>query len=216
MTTDPTLTMPSWTVADLLARFGPIADGRIRQEPPPGRATEQHVLDIHNREHGLYELVHGVLVEKTMGVQESFLALLIAGLLSEFAARHDLGFVLGADRMARLALGLIRIPDVSFISWRQVPTRRVPRVPILAFAPDLAVEVLSPSGTAEEMNQKLHDYFTAGARFVWYVDPVDRTVRVFTAADQSTVLNEPQTLKGDPVLPGFVLPLQELFARLES
>ena len=72
--------------------------------------------------------------------------------------------------MARLAPGLVRIPDVSFIAWRQVPERHIPRVPMLTFAPDLAVEVLSPSNTAQEMNQKRHDYFAAGARLLWYVE----------------------------------------------
>src|ERR1700722_15864606 len=106
-----------WTVADLLDHFGPIAHRRIRQEPAPGTATEQDVIDTHEREDRLYELVDGVLVEKTVGVQESYLAGLIAGILGQFAARHGLGFVLGADGMTRLAPGLVRIPDASFISW---------------------------------------------------------------------------------------------------
>src|SRR6266446_4632735 len=143
-----------WTVADLLTHFGAIAHRRVRQEPAPGSATEQDVLAIHDREKRLYELVDGVLVEKAMGVQESFLAVFIAGLLREFAARQDLGFVLGADGMARLAPGLIRIPDVSFVSWRRVPQHRIPRVAMLGFAPGLAVEVLSPSNTREEMDRK--------------------------------------------------------------
>jgi Uma2 family endonuclease len=155
-----------WTVADLLAHFGPIAHRRVRQDPAPGSATEQDVLDIHDREKRLYELVDGVLLEKAMGIQESFLAVVIARMLGEFASRSDCGFVLGADGMARLAPGLVRIPDVSFISWQRVPNRRVPRVAMLDFAPDLAVEVLSPSNTPHEMERKLHDYFAAGVALV--------------------------------------------------
>ena len=56
----------------------------------------------------------------------------------------------------------------------------------------------------------------AGVKLVWYVDPVARTVQVFTAADQGTLLQESQQLTGDPVLPGFVLPLGELFRQLEQ
>jgi Uma2 family endonuclease len=216
MTTSPGMATGDWTVADLLAHFGPIAHRRIRQDPPPGRATEQDVLDIHDREKRLYELVDGVLVEKAMGIQESFLAVLLARLLGDFVDRHDLGFVLGADGMARLAPGLVRIPDVSFVSWRRVPNRRIPRVAMLGFAPDLAVEVLSPSNTPQEMTRKLHDYFGAGVRQVWYVDPVNRTVQVFTAGDQSTLVPEGHHLTGDPVLPGFVLSLHDLFAQLEQ
>lgn len=205
-----------WTVADLLAHFGPIAHRRIRQEPAPGTATEQDALDIHDREKRLYELVSGVLVEKALGVQESFLATLIAGLLGEFASRHDLGFVLGADGMAQLAPGLVRIPDVSFISWRQMPSHRVPRVAMLGFAPDLAVEILSPSNTSREMQSKLQDYFAAGVKIVWYVEPGNRTVEVFTAVDRVVLLHESQDLAGGPLLPGFVLSLRELFAQLEE
>jgi len=212
-----TATMPvDWTVADLLAHFGPIAHRRIRQDPSPGSATEQDVIDIHDREKRLYELVDGVLVEKAMGMQESFLAAYLVQLLGEFARLHSLGFVLGADGMARLAPGLVRIPDVSFISWRHFPARRVPRVPLLNFGPDLAIEVLSPSNTPQEMSRKLHDYFAAGVQLVWYVDPAARTVEVFTAANQSLVLREDQTLTGEPVLPGFSLALRELFAELEQ
>jgi Uma2 family endonuclease len=60
--------------------------------------------------------------------------------------------VLGADGVAKLAPGLIRIPDVSFISWDHHPNRRVPALPFVPFAPDLAIEVLSPSNTAKEMS----------------------------------------------------------------
>ena len=205
-----------WTVADLLSHFGPIAHRRICQDPAPGTATDEDVLTIHQRTDRLYELVDAVLVEKVIGVQESFLAILIGRLLGDFAARHDLGFILGPDGMLRLAPGLVRIPDVSFVSWRRVPDHRVPRVAMLGFAPDLAVEVLSPGNTPQEMNRKREDYFTAGIGLVWFVDPRKRTVQVFTAVDQVTVLQEDQNLVGDPVLPGFVMPVRDLFAQLEQ
>jgi hypothetical protein len=80
--------------------------------------------------------------------------------------------------------------------------------------PDLAVEVLSPSNTEAEMARKRQEYFAAGVRLVWMVDPDARTVTVYTAPDQSTVLGEVDTLSGDPVLPGFTLPLRDLFAEL--
>jgi Uma2 family endonuclease len=209
-------TAAEWTVADLLDRFGPISHRRIRQEPAPGSATEQDVIDIHDREDRLYELVDGVLVEKVMGIQESFLASFLVSLLGNYVRQHQLGFVLGADGMARLAPGLVRIPDVSFISWEQFPDRKVPRIPMLRFAPDLAVEVLSPSNTAKEMERKLHDYFEAGVKLVWYVDPVPRTVRVITAPEESQLLREDETLQGGTILSGFTLSLKELFGELGS
>ena len=77
-----------------------------------------------------------------------------------------------------------------------------------------AVEVLSAGNTPVEMARKRQDYFAAGVQVVWQVDPHARTVQVFTAPEQSTVLHEAQTLEGDTVLPGFTLPLQELFSKL--
>ena len=88
--------------------------------------------------------------------------------------------------MMRLAPGLVRIPDVSFVSWDRFPDRRVTREPVPAIAPDLAVEVLSESNTKAEMDRKLREYFAAGARLVWYLDPEDRTVRVYTAVGRMT------------------------------
>ncbi|AGA24922.1 Uma2 family endonuclease [Singulisphaera acidiphila] len=214
MATLTTRSGAEWTVADLFERFGPIPFRRIRQFPAPGTGTEKDVIDLRDRERRLFELVDGVLVEKAVGVQESYLAILIAALLGEFAARGDLGMVLGADGMARLVPGLVRIPDVSFISWDRLPGRQVPLAPILEVAPDLAVEVLSPSNTSQEMERKLLEYFEAGVRLVWYVDPAPRTVRVFTAPGQCLVLGEDQAIDGHPVLPGLSIPIRPLFERL--
>jgi len=200
------------TLADLLERFGPIPAARIRYDPPPGTATEQDVIALEARENRLFELVDGVLVEKALGFYASFLAIRLAQLLLAFVERYALGIVAGAAGMLRLAPGLVRIPDVSFVSWDRLPQRRVPRQPIPDLVPDLAVEVLSESNTPREMEQKLREYFTAGVRLVWYVDPVLQEVHVYTAPDRREVLAADHTLHGGEVLPGFTLPVCRLFA----
>jgi Uma2 family endonuclease len=118
--------------------------------------------------------------------------------------------------MMRLVSGLVRIPDVAFISWDRLPNRRVPSEPIPNVAPDLAVEVLSAGNTPGEMARKRQDYFAAGVHLVWQVDPRTRTVEVVTAHDQSTIRHETHILDGGTVLPGFTVPLQELFAELDQ
>ena len=203
------------TVADLLELFGPMPAGRIRTNPLPGTATEQDVIDIEARESRLCELVDGVLVEKTVGIYESHLAVRIIHLLVGFIERYPLGIVLGADGMMRLAPGLVRIPDASFVSWDQLPERRVPRVPIADLAPDLAVEVISPSNTAREMERKLQEYLAAGVRLMWYVLPEPQEVHVYTA-ERHDVLTMHQELSGGDVLPGFALPLRQLFEESEE
>ena len=205
---------PTWSVADLLEHFGGISPQRIRLRPAPGTATERDILDIQAREDRLYELVDGVLVEKVMGYEEACLALLLGRLLGDFVDEHDLGVVAGADGGLRLMPGLVRVPDLSFISWRRLPRKEFPTEAIPGLPPDLAVAVLSEANTRAEMQRKLKDYFLAGVQLVWYVDPDRRVVDVFTAPDQSARVGTGHILDGGAVLPGFAVSVRQLFARV--
>jgi Uma2 family endonuclease len=196
------------TVADLIASLGDIPAFRIRMRPPVGTATEADVLDIHARTKRLCELVDGILVDKPMGYEESQIGILIAGLLFEYLRHNNLGRIAGADGTIRLAPGLVRIPDVSFILWENLPD---PPGAIPAVAPDLAVEIIRESNTAKEMQRKLDEYFTAGTKRVWYIDPVARTATDYTAADRFVVLDESRSLDGGDLLPGLSISLHELF-----
>ena len=201
----------SWTAVDLVHRFGPIPLARVRHHPAPGSATDDDVVRIHDAEDRLYELVDGTLLEKTVGTYESFLAMTIGAVLRNFVVAANVGIVLGADGMLRLAPGLVRIPDVCFISWSRLPGGAIPRTPIADVVQDLAVEVISAGNTREEMNRKLGEYFAAGTRLVWYVYPISKEIHVFTSSDQSQVLSQDQTLSGGDVLPNFTLPIAQLF-----
>jgi Uma2 family endonuclease len=201
------------TVADLLKRLGNLPPERVWFRPIPGTATEQDVIDIEARYNRLCELVDGVLVEKTVGYFESRLAHLLGHFLEAFLEKHDFGFILGADGTLRLMPGLVRIPDVSFVSWDKVPNRELPAEPIPDLVPDLAVEVLSKGNTAGEMRRKLQEYFQVGVRLVWFIKPATRTAEVYTSPRKKTTIPADGLLEGGSVLPGFRLSLQELFAR---
>jgi Uma2 family endonuclease len=202
--------------AELIARLGDVPPERIMIAPvPPGRATEADVLAIHRRSGRLFELVEGTLVEKPMGYRESLLAGAILALLRAFLIPRGLGMVTGPGGPMRLFPGLVRLPDVAFVAWTTVPGRRAPEEPIPDLAPDLAVEVLSASNTEQEMALKRGAYFNAGVRLVWIIDPSDRTARVYAGPDRVVELDASGTLDGGDVLPGFVLPLGELFAELD-
>jgi Uma2 family endonuclease len=183
------------TVADLLDRLGGIPASRVRLVPTPGTATEQDVIDVHDRTNRLCELVDGVLVEKVMGFDESRFSVLLAAFLVAFLNRNDLGTVVGADGMMRLFPGLVRIPDVAFISWKRYPKKRRKRGEIPTVVPDLVVEILNKGNTPREMARKLDEYFRAGVVQVWYVDPKRRKVRVFTDRNHSIVEGKTSTLK---------------------
>lgn len=200
-----------WTAADLFERFGPIPLDRIRTDPPPGLATAADVERIDAHEDRICELVDGVLLEKPMGWIESMVALRLASFLLRYLDEHPLGIVLGEGGFVEFAERLIRIPDVCFISHEKLAGRDFSDRFAIPVAPDLAVEVVSPTNTQKEMDEKLKLYFEHGAALVWYIDPPTKSVRVHTAVDAMTTLGEADTLDGGEVLPGFSLEVAELF-----
>lgn len=201
----------SWTLAELATRFGPMPAWRILSDPPPGEASEDDVIRLHAENKQLCELVDSVLVRKTMGAYESAVGVILATYLLQFVKPRKLGIVLGEAGMLQLWPGRIRIPDVCFISKDQLPDGQLPRRPAIPdLYPDLAVEVLSESNTTAEMTEKLHDYFQAGTRLVWYIDPSKRQAEVYTSIEEKSMVMETGSLTGEPVLPGLTIPLAEV------
>ena len=201
-----------WTAADLAERFGPMPLHRIGFDPPPGMATEADVIAWEAKADRLFELIDGVLVEKTMSSFESYLAIQIAVLLSSYVRPRKLGVVLGADGMLKIMPEMVRIPDACFIAKAKLPGNFSPQIPISSLAPDLAVEVLSAGNTKREMDEKLDDYFKVGVREVWYVEPRLKKVWVYEARTTVRELAETDALESRVALPGFSMSLKELFA----
>jgi len=203
---------PFRTVAELLHRLGDIPARRVRLRPTPGTATERDLLGPENRR---CELVQGVLVEKAMGYDESLLGMELGALLHAFVKRYRLGEVTGPDGTMRLMPGLVLIPDIAFTCRARLPKKGQPRSSIPDLAPDLAVEILSKSNTKAEIKRKLQEYFAAGVRLVWLIDPKSRSAIVHTSPKTMTRLGPDQALDGGAVLPGFTLALAELFECLD-
>lgn len=204
------------TMAELLDQLGGISPERVLMRPQPGRATEQDVLHVMDHEDRLCELVDGVLVQKTAGYYESRVAVVLSYFLEKSRDKHDTGIVIGADGPYRLMPGLVRIPDVSFVSWERLPGHKLPAEPIPDLIPNLAVEVLSVSNTKREIDRKIGEYFHVGVQLVWVINPLTRTAEVYTAPDECIELTEKQSLKGGAVLPGFSLSLRRLFNRADG
>ncbi len=162
------------------------------------------------------ELVKGVIVEMSpTGDVHSVVAAQLVRLIGNYVDAHDLGEVAGTDGGFLLATNpdIVRAPDVAFISKdRLVPmTGRY-----YTIAPDLAVEVMSPGDTASEIRDKVIEYFQAGTRLVWVVYPRSQVVDVYAAADRVTILNIEGVLSGGDVLPGFTLPVRDVFKKLRA
>jgi Uma2 family endonuclease len=203
-----------WTAADLQEYLGGVPTNRIRIFPAPGTATEDDVLRIHAQEDRLCELVDGVLVEKPMATYESVLAGILVYFLNAYLGKDARGIVSTPDGTLRILPTKVRMPDVSFISLDRFPGHKLPKDRIYRVAPDLAVEILSEGNTDGEMNLRLDEYFEAGVRLVWYIDPRTRSARIYTARDQVENIDEKGVLDGRDVLPGFRLRLGELFERV--
>jgi Uma2 family endonuclease len=199
--------------SELWESLGRVPPERIRMQPPPGTATEEDVIAAESRYNRLCELIDGTLVEKTVGWYESRVASVVGWFIETYAVQHDLGFAFGEAGMIRVEPGRVRMPDVSFLLWSHFPGRILPKGQILNLIPDLAVEVLSPKNTPAELERKRREYFLGGCKLVWEIDPVKKTVRVYTAPDESRRLGEKGKLSGGDVLPGFELLIADLFAQ---
>ena len=137
-------------------------------------------------------------------------AMAVAFLLMRFVREHDLGVVVGPDAGVLLRRGpdTVRAPDVSFVRRERVVDTGTGYFP---GAPDLAVEVLSPSDRYAAVVRKVSQYLAAGTRLVWVLDPYTRTAAVHRPAGEVIELGEDGVLDGEDVLPGFRLPLAEVW-----
>jgi len=206
----------SFSLADRIFDLGGIDPARIQSSPAPGSATVADLIRASAEAGRSYELVDNTLVEKAMGWQESLLAMVLAHWLQSFLDNHRLGVVTGPDGLTRLFGDTVRGPDVAFVSWSRMPGGRLPTEPIPTLVPDFVIEVLSLGNTRSEMARKRREYFQAGVRLVWMIDPRRRTVAVFTSSETVKIVDEDGCLDGGDVLPGWNVDLASLFATLDQ
>lgn len=161
----------------------------------------------------VYEVIDGEIVGKPVGVQQSDIAALLVILLGAFVRANRLGRVFTelaflVDRTRNRQ----RRPDVAFVSDARWPFRkRAPDVPAWDVVPDLAIEVISPSNSASELQDKILEYFASGVREMWIIYPGQRQLHRLQSPTQIEVLQMGQELDGGTILPGFRMHLSELF-----
>lgn len=160
-----------------------------------------------------YEIIEGELQERVMSYGSSRIAVIIGFLIEMWARDGHPGYVAGSDGGFQIfpwAPGDVRMPDVSYVSAERVGL--IPRRGWLAVPPDLAVEVISPTDSASTVQLKARDYVRAGVSLVWVVFPETRTVEIHRAGSSTIeVLTEADTLTGGESLPGFSVPVSEIF-----
>lgn len=201
--------MPDTSLADVPHELGDVRPERVLWSPLPGTATEEDVL----RTRGT-ELVAGVLIRKTVGVVKGLLEVSVGGPLFNFIRPDRLGCATVASGPFRVAAGVVRRPDVAFVRWAKVLNggRTIPD--IVDAAPDLVVDVLMDDNPAAEQARKFREYLAAGTALIWEVDSDTGTVTEYRP-ESRRVLTTTDTLDGGAVLPGFALPVAELFAYLD-
>jgi len=177
------------------------------------KAEELYDLPDDNR---IYELVAGCLISEPLpGTQHGAILIQVGHVLREYLERHPIGKVVGGDCGFLLARcpDTVRGPDVAFVSRERYeaadPKKMFPG------APDLAVEVRSPSDRTGTVRSKVADYLLSGTRLVWVLDPETSGVTVYGPGIATLLapraIGPDDTLDGGDVLAGFSTPVRRLF-----
>jgi Uma2 family endonuclease len=165
----------------------------------------------------LYEIVNGQRRQKPpMGTLAAAIASFLVHYLNAFALPNKHGFAVSEVLFNLRPQHPQRRPDIAFVSYGrwQTPPARTQDPPAWDVVPDLAVEVVRPTNTAVEIEDKIQEYFDAGVELVWVIYPIHRRIYVYESPTQTRILLEKDELDGGKVLPGFRLPMATLFAHL--
>jgi Uma2 family endonuclease len=174
--------------------------------------TEEALEQLASETDKQYELVDGEPKEKeSESMEHSYIAATVAGELRAYTKSQKSGIVLESSASYRMSRGNIRKPDVSFVIKERITEKR-PSFAAFEGAPDLAIEVISPTDIWFEIIQKLDEYFSSGCRLVWLISPLDQRILVYRHDQRSQILQLGDVLDGEEVVPGFSMPVADLFA----
>lgn len=170
--------------------------------------TDMTLEEFFNNDIEGYEYVKGELrpmPPPTMEHGEVSMSLILP--LGTYVRDNKLGHLYPADTTFKLGDRIVK-PDIAYVSTERLPENRRQVSPI---APDLAVEVVSPTDALYDVNEKALAYIEAGTRLVWVIEPVAKTVKVFRSERDIRLLTRDDTLSGEDVIEGFSYPVDKLF-----
>lgn len=177
-------------------------------------ADEFYMLMSERDDDRRFELVEGYVIEMAPPRYiNSIIAHKVGMYLGLHVEENDLGYVSGADGGFALSASDVRIPDVAFVAKERIQGK-IPN--LISGAPDLAVEVISPSETPASINEKTRLYFDTGAKVVWIIYPDDRFAEIRTPSDEGfhvIIVGIDDILHAKSVLPDFELPLIKVFPK---
>lgn len=184
----------------------------IAVESKPTRKvwTDEEIMGLPDNGYD-YEVVDGeLLMSPKNNPEHGGICVRISSPMHLFARKHKLGEVWDSNTGFWMINRNLRAPDISFVTEERVKSLR----PLRTFfegAPDLAVEVLSSTNSRREMDRRLGDFFASGTRIVWIIDPERQMAEVCHSVTDRKLVGPGGTLDGEDLLPGFRLPLRDLF-----
>ena len=187
-----------------------IAPVKTSSSSPPSLITGEELAAMGDI--GRTELVKGEIIHlMPTGHPHGFYEVNLATFLNVFVRTHQLGRVLGGEVgiYTHRQPDTVRGADVAFISHERLA--QVQSKSFLDVCPELIVEVMSPDDAWSEVHEKLEEYFAVGAKLLWVVDPRRQRVQVYHSLTDLEILTAQDTLTGGEVLPGFQVPVAELF-----
>ncbi len=162
-----------------------------------------------------YELVDGELIDMDGAPRHGRMTGHIFRLIDDHVARAGLSMDVGVATGFQMSPHNLRFPDVHVTTWTRMAAYDEDAGGFPHFAPDVAIEVVSPSNTPAELDRKTAEYFANGASAVWIADPGPRIVAVRRPGMPEQVYAGDAMLYGDPEIPGFACRVSEIFAVLD-
>ncbi len=187
----------------------------VTETAVPAPLTDAEFMSLAADEHR-YEWVDGALVDMgNSGAKQGHLAVILSSALYAVVAAQKLGALFDSSTAFKMKNGNKRSPDVSFFAKARLQGLTELPDGLLDGAPDLAIEILSPTNTIDEIDTKILEYFANAARLVWVIHPRLHYVLVYRSAQEpDRLLKATDFLDGEEVIPGFTFPVANLFQKL--
>ncbi len=188
----------------------------LTENPPEKKNWTDDEFMTLSRDGHRYEIVNGKLMDMgNSGAKHGYIAIILSAALFNFVSTRKLGVLLDSSTAFKMKSGNKRSPDISFVDKKHL--QGIDDLPndFLEGAPDLAIEILSPSNTVAEIHDKLVEYFENGARLVWVIHPQEHYVLVYRSRlGPDRLLKSTDSLNGEEVIPDFTFPIADLFQKL--
>lgn len=193
-----------------------IADRSLTETTPEQKVWTDKEFMALSRDGHRYEIVNGKLIDMgNSGAKHGYIAIVLSSALFAVVMAQKLGALFDSSTAFKMKNGNKRSPDISFFAKERLQSLNDLPTGFLDGSPDLAIEILSPTNTIEEIDSKLAEYFDNGSRLVWVINPNQHYILVYRCAEEpDRLLKSSDYLDGEDVIPGFQLPVADLFQKL--